>query len=245
MIKQTIISLFFLLACNIGKCQPDDENTWRTFEGTLGVDKVQLSLYKLGTGELKGNYCLKKQETKVQIDGKQYNDSVKLAETINGKVTGFFNGILDGNDSLIGTWIDKAKTKKIPFRLHLESTTYSRSFSHRYQNLPQSDSLVEKFMAQVKSAILKGDKHWLANNIHYPVSINLDGKRINIRNVEQFLSGSDGIFSKVFKENIEEACLCNLFYNHQGVMLGGGEVWINSFKTSSGIPRLLIIAINN
>ena len=43
-----------------------DSNKWIDFEGTLGNAKIQLSLYRLDNGELKGNYCYKKHESKIQ-----------------------------------------------------------------------------------------------------------------------------------------------------------------------------------
>jgi hypothetical protein len=245
MMKQTLIVFLFGLTFFTGKCQSFEEGWWQTFEGKIGTASVQLSLYNLGGEQLKGNYCYLKHETKLQLDGNNDNGKVKLIETMNGKVTGYFFGSIDKEDSFTGTWTDSAKTRNIPFRLHLEWASAAPTYSHRYTSLSETDTQVEAFMAKTKAAILKGDKQWLADNIHYPIMVSVNGKRTSIKTKEQFFNNFDGIVSQSYKNNVGAECTCNLFSNIQGVMLGNGEIWIDDFATAKGKVKLYIKTINN
>src|SRR5206468_3179793 len=110
----------------------------QNFDGKLGAAGVQLSLYNLGGGQLKGNYCYKKHETKIQLEGTVAGGKITLTETFNGMVTGYFIGKTDRENGLVGTWTDSTKTKAIPFNMHLEFAMYSPSFSHRYADLAET-----------------------------------------------------------------------------------------------------------
>ena len=243
--KHTVLT--FLLATISMGCfgQRLKQNWWYDYEGKLGVANIQLSIYSVGDGYVKGNYCYKKYETKIPLEGQIIENRVELKEVSKGKTNDHFKGSIDSLDNFTGTWTDSSGIKAISFTLHLQSSCYSDSFRHRYSYLAEPDNIVEEFMKRVKSAVKKSDKVWIASNTYFPITVLVNAKKITLKNKEQLINNFENLFNQPFKDKINLACACNLFTNAQGVMLGNGEIWINDVLTSNNKPRLYIKAINN
>jgi hypothetical protein len=233
----TLTFLLFTLStlCHAFNFETIETNTWNDFEGTLGKGRIQLSLYRLDNGQLKGSYCYKKYESKIQLTGQITGDKIVITEFLNGKPNGRFEGkvFTDKLDRFEGTWTDNSNTKSIEFKLTLQSTCGS-DFGHRYSDFYGTDDDVEKFMKHVKTSILNSDKEWIANHINYPLKTTLfKGKAITIKNKKQLIDNFDQIFHQEFKDKIKSLCVCNMFNNYQGVMLGDGQIWINNRPNST------------
>jgi len=246
--KKHIILIFLLFAVSIF-CQAFefDTNKWTDFEGTLGNAKIQLSIYRLDNGQLKGNYCYKKYESKIQLTGQMTGDKIEITEFLNGKPNGHFEGkvFTDNLDRFEGTWTDSSKTKSVEFKLTLQSICGS-DYSHRYSDFYGTDDDVEKFMKYIKTSILNGDKEWIANHVRYPIKTTIKEKAITIKTKAQLIENFDQIFHQEFKDMIKSFCTCNMFSNYQGVMLGNGQIWINNKPNSKDDKfDFEITAINN
>lgn len=248
MIKHIILT--FLLFTLSDLCHAFDfaPNLWTNFEGTLGKISIQMSLFRFDDGQLKGNYCYKKYESKIQLIGQIKGSKIVITELLNGKPNGHFEGKIftDNLDRFEGTWIDISNKKSIEFKLRLNSIS-GNQFTNHYSNLYGSDYDVENFMKHVKVSILNGDKEWISNHISYPIKTTLyKGKTITIKNKIQLMTYFNQIFHQEFKNKIKTFCVCNMFNNYQGVMLGNGEIWINNMPNSSEDKfDYNIIAINN
>lgn len=237
--------MFFTPLC---KAYNLDVNMWNDFEGKIGNEDIQLSIYLFENGQIKGNYCYKKYENKIQLTGQLTGNKIELTEFINDKPNGYFQGKAFTNkyDSLCGYWTDISKTKHLDLKLSLKSMG-GGSFEHRYSDFYGSDKEVENFVKHIKSSIMKNDKDWIANHVKYPLYTTLNNeKAIKIKNKQQLFDHFDQVFHKTFKEKIQTYCPCNLFHNYQGVMLGNGEIWIYQ-KPNSNENKYdyYIISINN
>lgn len=231
-------TLTFILVClsTIVNAFELDLNKWSDFEGTLGKSNIQLSLYRFNNGQLKGNYCYKKYDSKIELTGQVTGDKIRITEFLNGKPNGYFEGrvFTDSVDRFEGTWTDSASKKTIAFKLTLQSTC-GGEFNHRYTDFYGSDADVEKFMKRVKSSIANGDKEWIGNHVSYPIKTTLNGEKpITVKNKEQLIQNFDQIFYKEFKERVKSFCVCNMFNNYQGAMLGNGQIWIYNKPNSTG-----------
>lgn len=200
------------------------------------------------SGQLKGNYCYKKFESKIQLTGQVTGDKIVITEFLNGKPNGRFEGkvFTDNLDRFEGKWTNISNTKTIEFKLTLQSVCDS-DFDHRYSHFYGTDDDVEKFMKHVKTSILKGDKEWIANHISYPIKTTIfKDKVININNKKELIDNFDQIFHQEFKDKIKSFCVCNMFNNYQGIMLGNGEIWVCN-RLSSTVDKFdfNITAINN
>ena len=106
------------------------------------------------------------------------------------------------------------------------------------------DKAVEKFVSELKSAILAKNSEFVAKRVSYPITVYLNGKTVkNIKNQKEFIEMFDQIFYPDFLQKIKAAKTENLFARYDGVMLGErGEIWISSI---AGQKAPKIITINN
>lgn len=242
--KTYLLFILIILSISWAQALEIESNRWVDFTGKLGNSDVQLSIYRFSNGTLKGNYCYKKFEKKIPLSGKINGDKIELTEMINGKVNGVITGKVFTNDKdrFEGTWTSSDKIKSYNLKLTLGSIV-SGSYSHRYRSTT-TDSEVEGFMKNVKNAILKNDRQWVISHIKYPINVTLNQKRRAIKNQNQMSVNFSQIFHADFKKKIKEECICNMFTNYQGIMLGDGQIWIEYFKVKSK-GQLLIKALNN
>jgi hypothetical protein len=78
--------------------------------------------------------------------------------------------------------------------------------------------------------------------VRYPVVVHVGKRRRTVKSGNDLVREFDRVFHAGFREKIKSACVCNMFVNSQGVMLGGGWLWIDERLTDGS---LVIIAINN
>ncbi len=225
-----------------------DKHWWHDFDGTLDTTEIQLSIYLMDSGKVEGNYCYKKDESKIKLQGKIKGDTIELTELVNGRPNGRFIGRIftDSRDRFEGTWTDHSADKSKEFKL-VYSSAISRTLPDHGRYEIGTDEEVEGFMKHLRNSILNGDKEWVANHIKYPLRTTLDGqKSITIKNKKQLIDGFDHIFYQTFKNKIKSYCICNMFSKGEGVMLGNGEIWINEGSNwNAGKCDCKITAINN
>jgi hypothetical protein len=151
----------------------------------------------------------------------------------------------DTMDRFEGTCTEK-DGRKLTFKLNLEAKT-GGSYENRYSDLNSTTAEVEEFAKQVKLAILLGNKKWLSMHVSFPIKINISSKkRITIKNQKQFIANFDRIFHSAYLEKAKAFEYFNMFSNYQGVMLGNGDIWINTVNAPDQKQSYLrIIAINN
>lgn len=249
--KMTKTLLSFLLFVLYVPSQALDLNTkwWYDFEGKLGNKEIILSFYLMDNGQLAGNYCYKMFESKIQLTGRISGNNIELTELLNGKPNGYFKGKIftDNADRFEGNWTNSNGKNTYAFKTTLSSACASDSHNKRYELLIGSDDEAEKFMKQVKTSIINGNKEWIANHISYPIKIKLaKGKTATIKNKKQLIENFDQIFHQQYKGLISASCVCNMFNNYQGVMLGHGIIWINNTpESTSSRYGYVITAINN
>jgi len=217
------------------------DNTCYDFEGTLGEAPIRLSICMGKNPDyLTGSYCYKKEEfNKIRLAGEFNGDQIELTEFLDDKPAGYFKGRFFTNDKdrFEGIWTNVQSTRQLEFKLTLMSSVGYTSPNERYSDFSASDKDVEKFMRQVKLSIAESDEEWIASHIRYPLKTTLNGQeKITIKNKQQLIDNFEQIFYPAYKEEIKKHCVCNMFYNSQGIMLGNGEIWINGNE---------IIAINN
>lgn len=239
--KRLMLTAWLCLCAFFSHALDLDKHWWYDFEGKIGDMDVVLSIYVNDNGRLTGNYCYCKYEKKIRLSGSITGQETTLTETAGGAVSGYFSGRIftDSLDRFEGRWTDAARMRSYDFRLSLRSAIAGSPEGH-YPDAG-TDQEVEDFMKKTRSAILNGDKVWIAAHASYPLRTTLDGKqRIVIRSGKQLRDNFARIFHAAYREKIRSFCICNLFNNYRGVMLGNGQIWINEVS-----KVLRIIAINN
>jgi hypothetical protein len=246
--KKFYLIIYLLVQASVFSFSLDLElNQWYDFTGKLNDKSIKLSFYTLKAGKLIGSYCSIANEPKVLLSGNVKGNEIYLTASLNGKITDELTGKIftDDQDRLEVTWHKMPNGERIIFKSVLLSVTTGTS-AKRYAHVLGSDSAVEQFVANVKKAISKGDKIWLADNLFYPSKVRVSEKLVlNIKSKNQFLLQYDKIFTTEFKSALSKTFSHNHFNNYQGVMIGDGEIWINNALNATELkPQFQIIAIN-
>ena len=224
-----------------------DINHWSDYSGNLEGKPINMSLYRFSNNQVRGHYYLKGTCTKTYLAGSLKNKQLKLYVIKNNQVTSIFKGyfITNDRDRLEGTCVSNDKTTK-EFKLVLTSTIAS-NYKSRYSLQNVTTTEAETFAKKVKKAIIERNKKWLSDNIHYPITLNFNGKqKRTIKNKKEFLRNYDIIFHSTFIKKVKEFECVDMFCNYQGLMLGAGEIWMNCITvTSTNNCKMTITAINN
>lgn len=222
-------------------------NQWYDFTGKLDDKSIKLSFYTLKAGKLIGSYCSTANEPKVLLSGSVKGNEIYLTASLNGKITSELIGKIftDDMDRLEVSWRKSAGGAKSMYKAVLLSVTAGTE-SKRYAHVLGTDASVEQFVSDVKKAVFKGDKIWLAANLFYPLKVSISEKlTLNLKNKNQFLLQYDKIFTAAFKSAIGKTFSHNHFNNYQGVMIGDGEIWINNaLNATEAKPMFQIITLN-
>ena len=212
---------------------------WSTFSGKIENTPVIVSIFNEGNGILNGDYCYIKYENRIVLKGKINGNEISLEEFIENHLNAKFIGKINEEDNTIkGKWRYLAKNTELPFSLNLLSWT-GGSLKNKY-SFSTSNEVVEAFFKKIKQSILTNDKIWLSKNIHYPINIDLNNKKLKISNQSQFLNNYSKITTENLKIKNKNSCVCDIFSNWQGAMFADGLIWINEYN-----GKLKISAINN
>lgn len=246
--KKIFLVAYLLVQASVFSFSLDLElNHWYDFTGKLNDKSIKLSFYTLKAGKLIGSYCSTANEPKVMLSGNVRGNEIYLTATLNGKITSELIGKIftDDMDRLEVTWRKVPGDLKSVYKSVLLSVT-SGTESKRYAHVLGSDAAVEQFVSDVKKAVSKGDKIWLAANLFYPLKVRTSEKlNLNLKNKNQFLLQYDKIFTADFKSALSKTFSHNHFNNYQGVMIGDGEIWINNaLNATEAKPMFQIITLN-
>lgn len=224
-----------------------DINRWSDYSGKLNGKEIRVSLYRFNNNQVRGHYYYTGTDNKIYLAGKIKGVEISLWAIVNKQAQSILQGkfFTDSIDKFEGVWCKK-NSKKTPFKLGLNAVT-GGSYKKRYEFLEGTTNQVEQFAKQVKVAIVSGDKEWLSQNVFFPIKTSLAGKKqITISNQKQFIANFDRIFHTAFVEKAKSFEYFDLFSNYQGVMMGAGEIWINSItESASKHSNYKITGINN
>jgi hypothetical protein len=101
---------------------------------------------------------------------------------------------------------------------------------------------VKNFLHQLQVAVATDNRAQVVSMVRLPINIEIAGKQTRLRYQSELLKYYDVAFDPKVKGFIAKQKFEDLFCNWQGVMIGRGEIWINSVGKPS---RLKIITINN
>jgi hypothetical protein len=105
-----------------------------------------------------------------------------------------------------------------------------------------SATTVAQFLQDLQQAVASDDRSTVAVMVSFPITITVAGKRVVLHNRSQLLKYYDLAFDTKVKGFIAKQRLSDLFCNWKGLMIGRGEVWLNTVDNSG---KLKIIAIDN
>jgi len=87
----------------------------------------------------------------------------------------------------------------------------------------------ETFFLIIKTSMAAGDDLRIAESVKYPVQVKMDGQVIAIADKQDFLDQYKKIFDQGFINALMEIDESDLTLLPNGVQVGNGELWFNSF----------------
>lgn len=107
---------------------------------------------------------------------------------------------------------------------------------------------VEIFFASLEQAIASDNRRKVASLIAYPLTVDLAGEPLTIRDEGEFVRAYDTVVTGPVKQAVANADAATLFANWQGVRIGQGEVWFSGVYEEDDVEEqeyvLKITAIN-
>ncbi|WP_027340343.1 hypothetical protein [Halonatronum saccharophilum] len=206
--------------------------------------EIEMRIYYDEDGELTGDYFYERYKKKIKLEG--YINDYKITlyefdtnEDKSAKFTGkVYNGIF------LGEWSSLKSNNKYNFKLEVVD-----NFSGKKDNIyagatDNSPEEIEAFAKELKDNILSKNKEEVSRNISYPISVEIEGQRVIIRDEAQFVDNFDKIFYKEYVQTLKDASTLNMRSHYiLGIRLGSrGQIWFNS---SYGSKELKVTAINN
>ena len=205
---------------------------------------IKMSIYPLDN-EIVGSYFYDSKKIKIKLKGKASNKDFVLYEyDESGENTGIFKGTMTTIDKIEGTWVTPDGSKSYPFELTLNQTIKGCEYGKRYAvaGITKSDDYVENYASEIQDYIINNNKEKLAENISYPININIDGTNKKIENKDEFIKNYNKIANSDFKNSISKTSTKYLFANWKGILLG--EDSYNMMINESN-EKLMITSINN
>jgi len=162
---------------------------------------------------------------------------------------GHFTGDLS-RQVIAGTWSKPDGSGAVPFYLGLSYVAARHGSDGRYGVAGfENDATVDAFMARFRAAVLRHDTDAVAGMVHFPITVNVLGKKKTLARPTDLARNFDIIFRKEFLSRLTAAIPTHLYARSDGVMLGNGDVWVApvpSLKAASETrPVPVVIAINN
>ena len=208
---------------------------------------IRMSIYPLEK-DIVGTYYYENHRNVMNLKGKAGEKNIILYEyDETGKNTGIFQGTMSTVEKIEGTWISADNKISYPFELSYVGGVPGAEYGKKYTMfVNKSDQDIENFVSKIQSYIVNNKKEQLAEEIRYPINVNIDNNVINIQNKDDLIKNYDKIFTVDYKQAISKARTRDLDATYQGIMVGNGLIWIND-KTLAGYEssKLMIIAINN
>ena len=104
----------------------------------------------------------------------------------------------------------------------------------------------ETFFLIIKTSMAAGDDLRVAESVKYPVHVKMDGQVIALADKQEFLDQYKKIFDQEFINALMEIDESDLTLLPNGVQVGNGELWFNSFcvDLTCSDAQFLITQIN-
>lgn len=101
----------------------------------------------------------------------------------------------------------------------------------------------DKTFELLKAALVDNDKETFTDYIAYPIKVNLDGNKVEIKDKNEFIKNFDKIINEDMKNKFIDQKLEEFFVNQYGVSVGNGEFWLSQIEGQ--LHKFSIYAINN
>lgn len=141
------------------------------------------------------------------------------------------------------TWIDEQDhvADELVFAFVVPQAAEDLNFYNGFSAMEKG--LLESYAMDIRSACLDGNWEYIADLARFPILVN----GTSYADREAFLAlMAESTFSDAARAELEQENCHDMFYNGQGLCLGGGQVWLldPSYMTEND-PTIQIISLND
>lgn len=233
-LRHFILAAFLLVAASATHAQSTANVTRIVFEGTIGQNRIGMTLLVSSAGAVTGGHYfyannLKDiplragtQGTGIVLygpEGGQFALQFKGNGSEAGKPLNFRNSL-----GMEGRWMKGASS--YPVELQMVATTEGPANARWYQNVTnESDAAFEAKVQGFYKAVLSGNRSAAAHFTDFPLRVNHDGKSRTIRSAAQLSAQWKQIFTPACIAAFKRAIPHDMFVRNGQAMLGDGVVW--------------------
>ena len=84
------------------------------------------------------------------------------------------------------------------------------------------------FVEKFQSALAADNRLWIVNNVDYPLRVTTGCEDLLVDSSEALLLMFDSVFTPEIREVVGQQTLDSLFLSWRGIMVGNGEVWMDT-----------------
>lgn len=231
-----VILLLTVLCGSAQKCLPD-KTFWADFKGTIDNREIRLSVYRSDDDKLYGNYRMISDETKLftisgyEKDCVYYLDVVNASKEVTAKFKIKYSNV-EKKDVYKGSFTG-SDNKEMAVQLQMESMV-GGNLTTRYLELFGTTNEVDSFATNIKRAIMRNDKNWLAAHCKYPLQVYAGShKPVIIKSEAAFLASYSKYFTPAYRARFSKMHCYNMMCTHIGALMGMGEIVINHTENST------------
>jgi hypothetical protein len=217
---------------------------WNYNGDVAGAGKVMATFVFEKDGDVSGVFCKYGEFVDLPISGKlsrgrhlDFSVQSKLGQEIATFQGDFVESDPRGHYSadaklefevLVGSYSELPGSEKRPLYLQMSSGTFGK-LDHRYRSAgAEDDSVINNSALAIWTAIKNDNPEAIAKFVEYPISISLPDETLKIRNQDTFVKNYQKIVTEKLKSKIVESFPRNMFLRYDGIMMGDGEIWLNS-----------------
>lgn len=236
-IRQAIFTTLLLIAASAAQAQPAANITRIIFQGTIGQNRIGMTLLVSPAGAVTGGHYFYANDLKdiplragtqgtgivlYGPKGDQFALQFKGSGSESGKPLNFRNSI-----GMEGRWMKGASS--YPVKLQTQATVEGSANARWYQNVTgERDADFEAKVQNFYKAVLSGDRSAAAHFIDFPLRVNYAGKSRTIRSAAQLSAQWKQIFTPACIAALKIAIPHDMFVRNGQAMLGDGVVWFGS-----------------
>lgn len=236
-LRHFLFAAFLLIVASVTQAQPTANVTRVIFEGTIGQNRIGMTLLVSPAGAVTGGHYFYANDLKdiplragtqgtglvlYGPNGGQFALQFKGNVREAGKPLNFHN-----STGMEGRWMEGARS--YPVKLQMEAITEGPANARWYRNVTgESDAAFEAKVQSFYKAVLSGDRSAAADFIDFPLRVNHAGKGRTIRSAAQLSAQWKQIFTPACVAAFKNAIPHDMFVRNGQAMLGDGVVWFGS-----------------
>jgi hypothetical protein len=236
-LAQFIVALILVFTAGTALAQSSDSVNRITFLGTVGENKIGMTLLVSASGTVTGGHYFYAKDLKdiplkagtqgsgivlYAPDGGQFALRFKGNGSEGGKPLNFENSV-----GMEGRWMNGANS--YPVALEMRGSWRGPANTRWYEDVTtESDAAFEVKVQNFYKAVIDGDQATAVRSVDFPLRINEKGKSRTVPSTAELSAQWSQIFTPACIDAFKDAMPHDMFVRNGEAMLGDGVAWFSS-----------------